>query len=87
MPTTKPISELGNIYEISELCHNSCEPVFITNNGYDDFVIMSIEAYEKKLAKSELYEKLAVAEEDIAYGRYSDGKEVFKRLREKYVKQ
>jgi len=83
MPTFKPISELGNTNEISELCHNSLEPVFITNNGYGDLVIMSIEAYESKLAKTELYEKLAEAEEDITHGRHSSGNEVFRRLREK----
>jgi hypothetical protein len=52
-------------------------------NGYDDLVIMSMEAYESKLAKMALYEKLAEAENDVAQGRYSDGDEVFARLREK----
>jgi PHD/YefM family antitoxin component YafN of YafNO toxin-antitoxin module len=86
MPTIKPIAELDNLREISALCYTSQEPVFITNNGDDDLVIMSMEAYENKLAKTTLYEKLAEAEEDITEGRYSDGDEVFSRLRERYAK-
>ena len=41
-----PIKELRNTVKMSELCHNSDEPVYITKNGYGDMVIMSIEYYE-----------------------------------------
>ncbi len=87
MPTIKPITELRNTNEISEICHSASEPIFITKNGYGDLVIMSIETYESKLAKVDLYEKLAEAEDSLGKGMFSDGKEVFKRLREKYVRQ
>ena len=46
MPQIRPITDLGNANEISELCHSRCEPIFITKNGYGDLVVMSIEAYE-----------------------------------------
>ena len=42
-----PITDLRKTNEISDLCHKSQEPVFITKNGYGDLVVMSIEAYEK----------------------------------------
>jgi prevent-host-death family protein len=53
MPKIKPIKDLRNTTEISELCHKSGEPIYITKNGYGDLVVMSIEAYEKKMAKLE----------------------------------
>lgn len=42
----RPITDLRNTNEISELCHARREPVFITKNGYGDLVIMSMETYE-----------------------------------------
>ena len=44
MPVIKPITELRNTNEISELCHQQQEPIFITKNGFGDLVVMSIEA-------------------------------------------
>ena len=41
-----PIKELRNTAKMSELCHNSDQPVYITKNGYGDMVIMSVELYE-----------------------------------------
>ena len=48
MPKIRPITDLRNTNEISEICHSENEPVFITKNGYGDLVIMSMETYEKK---------------------------------------
>lgn len=47
MPQIRPITDLRNTTEISDICHAKKEPVFITKNGYGDLVIMSIEAYEE----------------------------------------
>ncbi len=47
MPNIRPITDLRNTTEISDICHAKKEPVFITKNGYGDLVIMSIEAYEE----------------------------------------
>ncbi|MBS4030247.1 MAG: type II toxin-antitoxin system Phd/YefM family antitoxin [Clostridiales bacterium] len=85
MPQIRPIKDLRNTTEISELCHQFQEPIFITKNGYGDLVVMSMETYEKFLAKLELYQKLAEAEAQIKNGgELLDGEEVFKKLREKY---
>lgn len=53
MPQIRPITDLRNTTEISELCHARREPVFITKNGYGDLVIMSIETYEALAEKRE----------------------------------
>lgn len=87
MPEIIPIKDLRDTNQISELCHSKKEPIFITKNGYGDLVIMSIDTYEKKLARADLYKKLAEAERQIENGEpLLDGEEVFKKLREKHVK-
>ena len=84
MPVIKPITDLRNTNEISELCHKQQQSVFITKNGYGDLVVMSMETYEEKMALLDVYEKLMVAEEDCKYGYTVDAKESLKKLREKY---
>lgn len=87
MPQIRPIKDLRNTTEISELCHKYNEPIFITKNGYGDLVVMSIDTYEKKMAKLDLYEKLAIAEEQIKNGEeLLDVEDVLKGLRNKYAK-
>ncbi len=50
MPQIRPITDLRNTNEISDLYHKQNEPIFITKNGYGDLVVMSIETYECQLA-------------------------------------
>ena len=86
MPEIRPITDLRNTNEISELCHKRQEPIFITKNGYGDLVVMSMETYERQLSLVGVYKKLAEAEKQIADGMpLLDGEEVFKKLRKKYV--
>lgn len=88
MPQIRPIKDLRNTTEISELCHQNKEPIFITKNGYGDLVVMSMETYENSIAKLDLYQKLAEAEEQIKNGiELLDGEKVFKKLREKHGKE
>lgn len=64
MPIIRPITDLRNTTEISELCHRSQEPIFITKNGYGDMVVMSMEEYERMQSKNEIYLKLLEAERE-----------------------
>lgn len=83
MPQIRPITDLRNTNEISEICHKQDEPIFITKNGYGDLVVMSIETYERQLAMVEVYKKLADAEAQISQGiPLLDGEEVFKKLKD-----
>jgi PHD/YefM family antitoxin component YafN of YafNO toxin-antitoxin module len=87
MPEIRPIAELRNTSKISELCHSRSEPVFITKNGYGDLVIMSMETYERQMAITDIYHKLAEAEKQVTDGLpLVDGEQVFQRLREKHGK-
>ena len=84
MPQIIPIRDLKNTSEISEKCHSSNEPIFITKNGYGDMVIMSIETYEKNLFLHDVYDRLEAAEQQIAEGRVLDGETSLKDIRQKY---
>ena len=84
MPQIRPITDLRNTTEISELCHNTTEPIFITKNGYGDMVIMSNEAYEREFALADIYKKLLVGQKQINNGDVVDGDEVFSKMKEKY---
>ncbi|MFZ1280940.1 MAG: type II toxin-antitoxin system prevent-host-death family antitoxin, partial [Ignavibacteriaceae bacterium] len=54
--------------EISELAHNSNEPIFITKNGEGDLVVMSMKHYSKMQLKLDLLSKLSVAQNQKAAG-------------------
>ncbi len=84
MPQIRPITDLRNTTEISELCHSKTEPIFITKNGYGDLVVMSMETYERQMALAEIYKKLALAEKQIEDDQLLDGDDVFKKLRSEY---
>ncbi|HWO24925.1 MAG TPA: type II toxin-antitoxin system Phd/YefM family antitoxin [Kofleriaceae bacterium] len=63
MPVIRPISDLrAHAHELSELCHDSGEPIFLTKYGRGDMVLMSLAAYEGLLARLELYRELDEAE-------------------------
>ena len=67
MPRIIPIRELRDTTKMSELCHSTKEPVFITKNGYGDMVIMSLETIEVNSGMSDFYS-------DVKFntGKYAD---------------
>lgn len=87
MPQIRPISDLRNTNEISEICHSKKEPIFITKNGYGDLVVMSIETYEKMLAVNEIDYDITKAESESEYksgAELIDAREALTNLRRKY---
>ena len=84
MPRIIPIKDLKNTGEISNLCHEVNEPIYITKNGYGDMVIMSIEIFEQRMFMLEVYNKLGESETDVSAGRTANAKESLKRIRERY---
>ena len=73
MPSIRPSADLRNKYlEITEFCHTSYEPVFITKNGQGDLAVMSIETYEMIINKIDLYKKINEGLIDIKQGKTED---------------
>jgi prevent-host-death family protein len=84
MPTIRPSADLRDNYnEISELCHEYSEPVFITKNGTGDLAIMSIETYEMLTGKLELYSLIGEGLDRLKQGKIKPMKETIKSIREK----
>jgi len=52
-----------NYIEISNLCKETGEPVFLTKNGEGDLVVMDIASYDQREKQLELREKLIEIEE------------------------
>ena len=85
MPLIRPITDLRNTNEISEMCNSRKEPIFITKNGYGDLVIMSIATYESMLETAATDSAIAEAEaEYAASGKLHDAKEALQFLRRKH---
>ena len=85
MPQIRPITDLRNTTEISELCHAKREPLFITKNGYGDLVVMSIEAYEELVETAHTDAAISEAEREYAAdGVLLDAWEALSSLRRKH---
>ena len=85
MPQIRPITDLRNTNEISDICHARREPVFITKNGYGDLVVMSIETYEDLFETAATDAAIAEAEAEYARdGKLYDAKETLAALRKKH---
>ncbi len=83
MPNIRPSSDLRNKYnEISDYCHKTNNPVFLTKNGSGDLVVMSIERYELLTAKEELYREIEKGLKSIEEGKCYTTEEVMKHLEE-----
>jgi len=79
----KPSSVIRSDYKsFSRLCHETDDPIIITNNGENDLVVMSHEAFCRREAWIRLQAKLASADKQITAGNLFDHDEVFTRLRE-----
>ena len=84
MQNIRPSAELRNKYnEISKLCKETREPVYITVNGHGDTVILSLEQFNQMQAELELLKMLAESEEDIRNGRVSPIENTFSDIRKK----
>ncbi|MGD0153906.1 MAG: type II toxin-antitoxin system Phd/YefM family antitoxin [Thermacetogeniaceae bacterium] len=80
----KPSSAIRSNYKtFSKLCHETDDPIVVTNNGENDLVVMSHEAFCRREAWIRLQLKLASADKQISEGNLVEHNEVFSRLRER----
>ncbi|MCL2130433.1 MAG: type II toxin-antitoxin system Phd/YefM family antitoxin, partial [Treponema sp.] len=64
--------------------HENTEPVFLTNNGYGDIVMMSMNAWEEMNFENEIYLKLMEAQTEAqSTSKRLSHDDVFVPLREK----
>ena len=85
MPEIIPIRDLKNTNGISQRCHESQEPIFVTKNGYGDMVIMSMEAYEDLIDTASIEAAIGRAESEYARTHEShDARTALASLRRKH---
>lgn len=82
MSIIRPVRELRNNYsEIAGLARETNQPIHITNNGRDDTVLMSEEAYEMLKQKAIIDYKLLEAE--LNGGTPVDARKSLNKMRER----
>ena len=85
MPQIRPITDLRNTNEISDICHARREPIFITKNGYGDLVVMSIETYEAMVENTVMDTAISEAETEFERdGQLHVAREALASLRRKH---
>lgn len=84
MPQIIPIKDLKNTSEISDMCHKTDEPIYVTKNGYGDMVIMSMESYESTMKQLTLYKDIEISERQIELGQVKDARAALGETRKKY---
>ena len=84
MENIRPSAELRNKYnEISNLCKETREPVYITVNGHGDTVILSLEQFNQMQAELELLKMLSESEDDVRNNRVRPVADTFNDIRKK----
>jgi prevent-host-death family protein len=82
MPTIRASADLRNNYsEISKICNEYNEPVFITKNGKGDLAVMSIDLYNQMAGTLELYQLLDDGMDALRLGRQRPFQDALKDIR------
>lgn len=89
MALIRPCADLRNNYnEISKICHETKQPIYITKNGANDLVILSDETYEdiiktKEKSDEERIDRLISEHFDKHYASFEEfKKEILKQVDE-----
>jgi len=88
MPLICPVTDLETkLSEITKIIHETDEPIFLTNNGYGDMVMMNIKIWEELNYENEIYQRLIEAQAEAQSNplRLSHN-EIFDPLRQKINK-
>ena len=87
MALIRPCADLRNNYnEISRICHETKEPIYITRNGTNDLVILSDEAYESlrkdfEETEEERIDRLVSEHFDKQYATFEEfRKDIYKKI-------
>ena len=87
MALIRPCADLRNNYnEISKICHETKEAMYITKNGANDLVVLSDEVYEELLrankeTEEERIDRLVAAHFEKHYESFEEfQKEIFEKI-------
>ncbi len=78
MPVMRSSADLRNNYpEISRICKETGQPVYITVNGKGDAALIDIAVLDELYARIDLYEKLSAGRNEIEQGKTRTHEQVF----------
>ena len=80
----KPSAEIRNNYrKVADFCIETGEPVYLTNNGEGELVIMSIQAWEEERQRIRIEQALIRIESDEEAGtlKFTPAQDVIQELR------
>jgi PHD/YefM family antitoxin component YafN of YafNO toxin-antitoxin module len=84
----KPSAAIRKNYnEISEMCKETGEPIYITKNGEGDLVVMDIGAFTRRESMLKLRENLIAAEEERLNGKQGSSIDEVVSMMEKAVRE
>ena len=87
MPTCVPIKDMRDTAAFANLVETSPEPIIVTKNGYDQFVVLrsrDYDALKDSEAKAQLMSRLSLAEQERAANASLDARESLRSLRERH---
>ena len=87
MPNCVPISELKDTRAFAKKVARAGEPVIVTRNGYEEFVVIDpvlFRSYRKETPAEELERLLTEADREVELGLVSDMCAGLEQIREAY---
>ena len=87
MAVCVPVRDMKDTSAFAKLVKESPEPITVTKNGYNEFVVMRSEDYDlmcEEVAKARLVRVLADADKAYEQGEYVDGPSFVAAIRERY---
>lgn len=88
MNNIRPSADLRNRYnEISQICKDSGQPIYITVNGRGDSVILSLSQYNSMQEELELLKDLAESEQDVSLGKVFALDDVFNGIKKRLTNE
>ena len=75
MPMAMPVQKFEDPAYVSAVCRESKDPIFISENGSENMVLMSMDQYRRTLSRIEIYTSIEEAESAIAEGDEMDAYE------------
>jgi len=86
MTQIRQIEDLKDANEIWDICHNQSEPVFITKDGNDELVVMTMENYQRQFGPIDVNKHLAEAKTQRTQEVGSLGsEEVYEKLKDHFL--